>query len=664
MRILVVNCGSSSVKFDLVDLDRDLDHEVRVVTGIVEGIGQHVGPTVRIDDHVLISEARVEGHAAAVRVLCDHLRERGLFPDGVDAVGHRIVHGGDHREPVVLTEKVAAALERTSDLAPLHNAPSFAAVDAVRRELHRVVPMVAVFDTAFHADLPERASTYALPRELVARYGIRRYGFHGIAHRYMSERWAALNGEPHRARLITLQLGNGASAAAVDDGRSVDTTMGFTPLEGLVMGTRCGDIDPAIPAFLARHESLDLDAVDELLNSRSGLLGLSGTTSDMKVLLEALDRGEPRACLAVDVYCYRIRKQIGAYLAVLGGADAIVFGGGIGERATEIRRIVCEGMEWCGLVLDERRNSAVVAADGRISGERSAVAAWVIAVDEAVVIARDAARRLTQAQPGNSGPLSAPGRATIRTADFDAFVFDMDGVVTDTAALHQRAWKQLFDEYLAERAPTQEQITPFSAEEYRRHVDGRSRLDGVVGFLASRGIALPEGSPQDSETSETAWGLANRKNTLFQQAIDQSGVIVFAATTALVEVLRARGLRTAVVTASRNAADVLAAGGIADLFDVRVDGIDLEERGLAGKPDPASFLEAVGRLGVDPGRAAIVEDAISGVEAARRGGFGLVIGVERSGDSMVLRAHGADLVVSDLAEITLADGDAGSVDRG
>jgi acetate kinase len=564
---------------------------------------------------------------------------------------------------VVLTDSVAAALERTSDLAPLHNAPAFAAAATVRHELGGEVPMVAVFDTAFHAGLPEHASTYALPGELAVRHGIRRYGFHGLAHRSMSERWAALTGVA-RARLITLQLGNGASAAAVSNGRSLDTTMGFTPLEGLVMGTRCGDIDPAIPGFLARREGLDLDGVGELLNQRSGLLGLSGTTSDMKALLEARDRGDPRARLAVDVYCYRIRKQIGAYLAVLGGAEAVVFGGGIGERAVEIRRLVCEGMEWCGLVLDEQRNSSTVAQDGRISSERSTLAAWVIAVDEATVIARDTARCLDRGGQGSGNPLPAPGKVTIDTEDFDAFVFDMDGVVTDTATLHQGAWKQLFDEYLARRTATGEPVTAFSADEYRDLVDGRSRLDGVTGFLAARGIELPIGSPQDSETSETAWGLANRKNTLFHQAIEQSGVTVFATTTALIDDLRARGVRIAVVTASRNAAEVLTAGGIAERFDVRVDGIDLEQRGLAGKPDPASFLEAVRQLEVAPARAAIFEDAISGVEAGRRGGFGLVIGVDRSGDAALMLEHGADHVVSDLSEINLIDPGTGVVDRG
>ncbi|MCZ7535069.1 MAG: acetate/propionate family kinase [Acidimicrobiia bacterium] len=408
MRVLVVNCGSSSVRFDVLDLDGTHDDGARVATGKVEGIGQHAGQTVMIDGHVVAGDTRVEDHAAAARLLAAHLRERGLFPNGIDAIGHRAVHGGEHHEPVVLTDEVAGALERTSDLAPLHNAAAFAAAAAVRQELSRPVPTVAVFDTAFHAGLPEHASTYALPGELAAKHGIRRYGFHGLAHRNMSERWTALTGV-RQARLITLQLGNGASAAAVSNGRSLDTTMGFTPLEGLVMGTRCGDIDPAIPAFLARREGLDLDGVGELLNARSGLLGLSGTTSDMKALLEARDRGDPRARLAIHVYCYRIRKQIGAYLAVMGGAEAVVFGGGVGEKAVEIRRLVCEGMEWCGLVLDEQRNSATVGKDGRISGERSAMEVWVIAVDEAVVIARDTAECLARTGPDTGDPLHAPG---------------------------------------------------------------------------------------------------------------------------------------------------------------------------------------------------------------------------------------------------------------
>ncbi|MEX2100222.1 MAG: acetate/propionate family kinase, partial [Acidimicrobiia bacterium] len=377
MRVLVVNCGSSSVRLDMIDLDGGGNDGVRVATGTVEGIGRQLGQTVRVDDQVLTSDTRIEDHSAAVQTLCDRLRERGLFPDGVDAVGHRIVHGGDHQDPVVLTESVTTRLERAGNLAPLHNGPALAAVGAVRRQLGHGVAMVAVFDTAFHAGLPEHASTYALPVELAARHGIRRYGFHGIAHRYMSERWTALT-DARRARLITLQLGNGASAAAVSDGRSLDTTMGFTPLEGLVMGTRSGDIDPAIPSFLARHEGLDLDGVDELLNARSGLLGLSGTTSDMKALLEARDRGDARARLAIDVYCYRIRKQIGAYLAVLGGADAVLFGGGVGERAVEIRRLVCQGMSWCGLELDEQRRAFIAEGDG-LKARRNVVSQEVAA---------------------------------------------------------------------------------------------------------------------------------------------------------------------------------------------------------------------------------------------------------------------------------------------
>lgn len=249
------------------------------------------------------------------------------------------------------------------------------------------------------------------------------------------------------------------------------------------------------------------------------------------------------------------------------------------------------------------------------------------------------------------------------TTDLDAVVFDMDGVVSDTASLHERAWKQLFDHYLGDREPTTAALAPFGGDDYRRYVDGRARVDGVVAFLASRGIELPLGSPADPATRESVWGLANHKNALFHRAIDEFGVTVFDGTIALVEQLRRRGVRTALVTASRNAAEILAAGGVGGLFDARVDGLDLEDRHLPGKPDPASFLEAARRLGVEPARTAIVEDSAAGVEAGRRGGFALVIGVDRTGSGDMLRAHGAHAVVRDLAEITLGSRPAPGVRR-
>jgi acetate kinase len=250
------------------------------------------------------------------------------------------------------------------------------------------MPMVAVFDTAFHATLPQHAFTYALPQDLAVRHRIRRYGFHGIAHQYMLERYCRITGTPaERASIITLQLGNGCSAAAIRNGQSVDTSMGFTPLEGLVMGTRSGDIDPGIVGYLAEKEGLDAAAVERLLNRESGLLGISGRWSDMRDLLAA-EEWDDGARLAVQVFCYRVRKYIGAYLAVLGGAQAVVFGGGIGENAPSVRAMICAGMEWCGLRVDPERNASHVGTEGRISVDGAAIAALVVAVDEAALIAR------------------------------------------------------------------------------------------------------------------------------------------------------------------------------------------------------------------------------------------------------------------------------------
>ncbi len=252
--------------------------------------------------------------------------------------------------------------------------------------------MVAVFDTAFHHTLPAYAAQYPIPHNLANRYHIRRYGFHGIAHRYMSERYAMLTATPpEQLKLITLQLGSGCSATAIAAGRSVDTSMGFTPLEGLMMGTRAGDIDPALPGFLARQEGVEIGEVEAWLNTRSGLLGVSERSSDMRPLLEAEAQGEARAALAVDMFCYRVRKYIAGYLGVLNGAAAIVFGGGIGENAPAVRERICDQMGWCGLQLDPPRNAAARGTEAQISADNAKLHAYVIPVDEAVIIARDTA---------------------------------------------------------------------------------------------------------------------------------------------------------------------------------------------------------------------------------------------------------------------------------
>jgi acetate kinase len=305
------------------------------------------------------------------------------------------VHGGEQfREPIVIDDDVVAGIDRLAEFAPLHNPGSIAGIEGARAVLGAHIPMVAVFDTAFHHSIPPRAATYAIDLDLARKHGIHRYGFHGIAHASLAGICAVAANRPlAQLRLITLQLGNGCSATAIDRGHSVDTSMGFTPLEGLVMGTRSGDLDPAVVGHLVRREGLSVDEVERLLNERSGLLGVSGLSRDMREILNAAE-GKPdsRAALARDVFCYRIRKYIGAYMAVLGGADALVFGGGIGERSAVIRARICDGMDWCGIQLNPVRNeTAVDVAPGdamKISEEEAPVACYVAGVDEEVEIAR------------------------------------------------------------------------------------------------------------------------------------------------------------------------------------------------------------------------------------------------------------------------------------
>jgi acetate kinase len=395
MRILVLNCGSSSMKWCYAEIAGSAP-AVRVDrAGAIDGIGgaarwntrAGAGPQAGVTRGV-----RHQGEAVA------WLREewRGL---PIDAVGHRLVHGGRRfTDAAVLTPGVLAELRRLSDLAPLHNPPALAALDAARDWLGDGVPMTASFDTAFHRAMPDAAAAYALPHAVAARHGIRRYGFHGIAHASMIRLYAeASRRPPEQVRAVTLQLGQGCSVTAVREGRSVDTSMGFTPLEGLVMGTRSGDLDPALVAYLARCEGMALPEVERLLNEQSGLLGLSGLSSHMDVLEAAAAEGHAQAALAIDVFCYRAKKYLGAYLAALGGADAVIFGGGIGERSPAVRANICQGMEWCGVALDGGRNAAVDVAPGAaapIGRDESRVALYVAGVDEEIEIARDTWRVL------------------------------------------------------------------------------------------------------------------------------------------------------------------------------------------------------------------------------------------------------------------------------
>ncbi len=403
MKVLAINCGSSTLRFDLIDTGCG-DTPSGLYRRVAHGIVERIGGRARIE----FNTEKLEGPREAMAIAdhgeatCSVLRwldSSGLMePDEIGAIGHRIVHGGDRFvAPTLIDDEVIDAIEALSDLAPLHNEPSLMAIKAARAALGSSIPMVAIFDTAFHHNMPEVASRYAIPQEVAAKHHIRRYGFHGLAHRYMTERYAALTSKPmEQVRLVTLQLGNGCSATAVDSGSSVDTSMGFTPLEGLMMGTRSGDVDPSLAGFLARCEGVDVEEAEAWLNKRSGLLGVSGLSQDMRELLDAERRGDARAALAVDMFCYRVRKYIGAYMAVLGEPDAVVFGGGIGENAPAVRARICAGMDGFGLILDQDHNAATIGVEERISADDARVHVYVTPVDEAVIIACDTACCLCQ----------------------------------------------------------------------------------------------------------------------------------------------------------------------------------------------------------------------------------------------------------------------------
>ncbi|HEY7390558.1 MAG TPA: acetate kinase, partial [Bryobacteraceae bacterium] len=316
-------------------------------------------------------------------------------PSDLHAAGHRVVHGGElFHESVIITNDVLKGIEECIDLAPLHNPQNLKGILGVREVFGDKMPQAAVFDTAFHTSIPEHAYLYALPYHLYRRHRIRRYGFHGTSHRYVAYRYRALRGlTREQTNVITLHLGNGCSAAAIRAGHPVDTSMGMTPLEGLVMGTRSGDLDPAIVGVIAAKEGLSTNEVEMLLNTQSGLLGISGLTNDMRVLLdEYREHDDRRVRLAIEIFCYRARKYIGAMLASMGGADAIVFTGGIGENAPEIRARICEGLEWAGLKLDQERNTLTAGREGHISSDDSRLSVYAIPTDEELLIARDTVR--------------------------------------------------------------------------------------------------------------------------------------------------------------------------------------------------------------------------------------------------------------------------------
>jgi len=407
VRILVLNAGSSSLKFQLIDTDGAAiaeSRDRRLARGQVERIGgQAIVTLAAAGAAPTKSTAPIRDHAAAVEHVITWLAgpDSGVAIESVaeiEAVGHRVVHGGERfTHSTRIDDEVRRELEELIELAPLHNPHNLRGIAAARSALGAGIPQVAVFDTAFHHSLPDTAYLYAIPYQLYRRHRVRRYGFHGTSHRYVAYRYRQLTGRTRdQTKIITLHLGNGASACAIDGGNSIDTSMGFTPLEGLVMGTRSGDIDPAILDFVSAKEGLSLHELDSMLNKQSGLLGLSGLTADMRELLaEEAEHGDRRARLAVDLFCYRVKKYLGSYLAAMNGADAIVFAGGIGENSPDVRARICAGMDWLGVALDPARNVSLTGSEGRIEAEDSRVQLWVIPTDEELLIARDTWRVVT-----------------------------------------------------------------------------------------------------------------------------------------------------------------------------------------------------------------------------------------------------------------------------
>jgi acetate kinase len=408
MNILVLNCGSSSVKFQIIATDLELiagNRDLRLARGSLERVGGEAIVSLQSEGkEAQRSTARLRDTRAAVELIVRWAcSEAGIAQiqsvADIHAVGHRVVHGGERfTQSVAIDDAVLRGIEDCIELAPLHNPTNIKGIVAAREVFGNGLPQVAVFDTAFHQTLPEHAYLYAIPYQLYRRYRIRRYGFHGTSHRYVAYRYRQLRGiERDQTNVITLHLGNGCSIAGIRAGDSLDTSMGLTPLEGLVMGTRSGDIDPAIVDFISAKEGLATHEVETLLNKQSGLLGISGLTHDMRELLEEeRDNNDRRAHLAIEIFCYRARKYIGAFLAAVGGAEAVVFTGGIGENSPEIRSRICKGLEWAGLELEPQKNAdAVSGSEGVISKDDSRLAAYVIPTDEELLIARDTVRCVT-----------------------------------------------------------------------------------------------------------------------------------------------------------------------------------------------------------------------------------------------------------------------------
>ena len=396
MNVLVLNSGSSSMKFQLIN---SVD-ETSLITGLVQRIGL-TGATIEwelADGREFEDSFDAKDHTAAIEKTFSSLidSERGAVKDlkEVDAIGHRVVHGGEKfKDSVIITDEVLAEIKKCSALAPLHNPPNITGIEACTELLGPDVPQIAVFDTSFHAQMPEKAFLYALPRKFYEEDKVRRYGFHGTSHKYVARKAIEILGlDPKEAKIITCHLGNGGSISAVKGDHSVDTTMGLTPLEGIVMGTRSGDMDPAISVFLMKKHGYTAADIDKIYNKESGLLGLSGISSDMREIIAAAEKGDTIAQAAMDVFVYKIQKYIGSYLATLNGADAIIFTAGVGENSYPIRSKVCANLEGIGIEVDDALNKAASRKEMVFSKESSRIKVMVLPTNEELVIAQETAK--------------------------------------------------------------------------------------------------------------------------------------------------------------------------------------------------------------------------------------------------------------------------------
>jgi len=406
MNVLVLNCGSSSLKFQIIQTDLQIiekNADKQLAKGLIERIGSQALVTLQATGKSPVKHAApLRDHKAAL----DHIikwiiSEEAQIPGiqslhDIHAIGHRVVHGAERfTNSTLIDDSVIRGIEDCIDLAPLHNPANLKGITASREVFGTGIPQAVVFDTSFHSTMPETSFLYAIPYQLYRRHKIRRYGFHGTSHRYVAYRYRQLTGKSREeTNIITVHLGNGCSACAIKNGASFDTSMGLSPLEGLVMGTRCGDIDPAVLEFLSHKEGMSMNEIDALLNKQSGLLGISGLTNDMRDLLaEAREHQDRRATLAINMFTQRVKKYIGSYLAEMNGADAIVFTGGIGENSVIVRQRICANLEWLGIEIDEQLNSEKVGGhEGEINKKDARMKVFVIPTNEELLIARDTVR--------------------------------------------------------------------------------------------------------------------------------------------------------------------------------------------------------------------------------------------------------------------------------